>query len=470
MSPPLTYLPAYLGLYAALVLAIACNAFLDIQYDIFGNEVLIWAAVYGYTLRVAWRQSGEVSEAGLQRQKVVAIVAVVASLLVFMPMWGLPRAAVYGLAALQAAMNCITTSRRKLHMGLLVSLVMVMFAASHYRADWTMLFYLVPYLAAVIFTLVAEQVSRRAQDLRREGLARSAAGGQGAAIAAATGAILLLGGLFYLATPQLTRPYLEWRYGQISSLGFIGGITVDPGAGSGGLSGEAASGKGDGSPGGNAQGAGTTPGQAYELAPWRGWPTLAQLREAAARPGMPAWQSAAIGKLAEVGEAIDAATAPLRQTVAELWNRLKEWLGEHRQEAVLAGLGLLAAALLVAGWLLLREARPLAWLRAHFEFLRLGLFAFHAPGNAGARQYYRAMERLLRLHDVERAPTANTVEYLALIAWRHEHLQPASAEITALFEKARYGAAAVNAGEVTRMRHAYRRLYSGIGTGQQQTA
>lgn len=463
MSPPLTYLPAYLGLYATLVLAVACNAFLDIQYGIFGTEMLIWAGVYGYTLQVAWRQRGEVSDTGLQRQKVLAVVAAVASLLVFLPLWGLPRGAVYGLAALQAAMNCVTTSRRKLHMGLLVSLVMVMFAASHYRADWTMLFYLVPYLAAAIFTLVAEQVSRRAQDLRGEGLARSAAGGQGAAIAAATGAILLLGGLFYLATPQLTRPYLEWRYGQISNLGFIGGLTAEPGAGGGGLAGEVQGGQG-----GNASGAAATPGQVYELTPWRGWPTLAQLRAAAARPGMPAWQSAAIGQLAEAGEAIDAATAPLRQALGNLWNSLKEWLSQHRQEALSAVLGLLAAALLAAAWLLLREARPVAWLLAQLDFLRLGLFAFHAPGNAGARQYYRAMERLLRLHDVERAPTANAAEYLALIAWRHEHLRAESTAITAVFEKARYGGTAVDAGEVAHMRHAYRQLYSGVGAGQSQ--
>ena len=52
MNAPLTYLPAYLGLYASLVLAVACNAFLDIQYGIFGVEVFLWAAAYAWTLAI----------------------------------------------------------------------------------------------------------------------------------------------------------------------------------------------------------------------------------------------------------------------------------------------------------------------------------------------------------------------------------------------------------------------------------
>lgn len=64
MSAPLTYLPAYVGLFASLMLALACNAFLDIRYGIFGIEIVFWAAVFRWTLLVGWRQPGRQTAAG----------------------------------------------------------------------------------------------------------------------------------------------------------------------------------------------------------------------------------------------------------------------------------------------------------------------------------------------------------------------------------------------------------------------
>ncbi len=78
MSPPVTYRPAYIGLFASLVLAVACNAYLDIQYGGFGVEVMVWSAVYFFTLRVAWKQGGQVDERGLRRQKIWIVVAALA--------------------------------------------------------------------------------------------------------------------------------------------------------------------------------------------------------------------------------------------------------------------------------------------------------------------------------------------------------------------------------------------------------
>ena len=222
MNAPLTYLPAYIGLFAALMLAVACNAFLDIQYGSFGFEMFFWGLIFGWTLLVGWRQHGQANESGPRQQKIVLLLGLVASVIVFIPMWGFPRAGLYMLVVLQASLNCVTTTRRQLHFGLLVSAVMVMFAAAHYRADWTMLFYLIPYIIAVVFTMVSEQISRRAQDIRQASLGNAAPAGQGLAIAAATSIILALGGLLYLATPQLTWLGLEWRYGQLTNIGFLG--------------------------------------------------------------------------------------------------------------------------------------------------------------------------------------------------------------------------------------------------------
>ena len=57
-ASPLTYFPAYAGLFASLVLAAACNSFLDIQYGTFGFEMLLWAVAFGLTLRLGWRAQG----------------------------------------------------------------------------------------------------------------------------------------------------------------------------------------------------------------------------------------------------------------------------------------------------------------------------------------------------------------------------------------------------------------------------
>jgi len=59
---PLTYGPAYLGLYACLTLGVMCNCFLDIQYGHFVFEVTLWALLFGLTLFLGWRQQGVASE------------------------------------------------------------------------------------------------------------------------------------------------------------------------------------------------------------------------------------------------------------------------------------------------------------------------------------------------------------------------------------------------------------------------
>ncbi len=143
-SPALTYFPVYVGLFAALTLAAICNSFLDIQYGAFRFEVLLWSLLFAFTLWIGWRQQGEVSAGGKKAQKVVLVAGLLLTLVLFIPMWRFPRAGLAMLLMLQAAQNCVTVTRRQLYLGLLVSLVAVMFAASHYRADWTMLFYLLP--------------------------------------------------------------------------------------------------------------------------------------------------------------------------------------------------------------------------------------------------------------------------------------------------------------------------------------
>lgn len=446
MSPPLTYGPAYLGLYAALVLGIACNAFLDIRYGSFSFEAFFWAGVFAYTLHVGWKQRGLENEFGRSRQKIVLILGGILSVVVFLPMWGLPRGGLYVLAALQATLNCVTTTRRNMHFGLLVSLIMVMFASTHPRADWTMLFYLLPYIVAVVFTLVSEQIARRAQDIHRDGMGLAGAGGQGAAIAAATVMILLFGGLLYAVTPQVEIAHLYWKYGQPGLKGQIIGTVEGGGSGAG---------QSTGSTGDSGQGSGDTAG----LPSFGGLPSIAQMRDAARRPGMPKWQASAITTLADIVEGTQEMLSPIKCRLEDLIEKLKQWLKDHLIEVLITLWALIIVAILVAAWLLLHEARAMLWLAVQFDYLRFGILRAHAPGNQGVRQYYAAMTRLFDVHGLARGPATNSREYLSWINRRFHHLRREATEATLIFERARYGRDDAPAADMVRMRQLYQDMY-----------
>lgn len=465
MSPPLTYAPAYIGLFFSLMLAVACNAFLDIQYGIFGIEVMLWGGVFAWTLLVGWRQGGQVNENGKQWQKNILLIGAVLTVVVFFPVWGLPRAGLYFLAMLQAANNCVSTTRRQLHLGLLVSVVMALFAAAHGRADWTLLFYLLPYVLAVVFTLVSEQVSRRAEDLRQKSLGQATTAGQGAAIVAATATILLLGASLYLITPQLTWPYLHWRYGQLSNIGLLGEpLEKGRGGQSNGQAGEGNASSGEGSAAkGSGSAADGEAGQGYEQLPGSGLPTPAQMREAARRPGMPGWQSATIVQMANLGEAMQQALAPVLDALDKLWNDLKDWLKNHRSESLATLLGLILLAILIALARLLREVNAVVWLGTRYDYLRLGILAWHGDGNLAADRYYQAMEKLFSLGEMPRSAVANTREYLNLLSRLRSDLRQEIAELTLLFEQSRYGNQSLGVQQISRMREVYRKIYRKLG-------
>jgi len=447
MNPPLQYLPAYLGLFSAQVLALACNAFLDIQYRGFATEVLLWTVAFALGLRVGWRQRGEAADVGKRWMRRTLLFGILLSVLVFLPMWGLPRAGVYILAMLMVSYNCVTTTRRHLHMSLLMSVVMVLYAATHFRADWTMLFYLVPYVAAVVFTLVAEQVNRRTDELRQQSLGHQIVGAQGASIAAATVVILGLGLLLYALTPQTTWMSMSWRWGQPSgaSLG-----NEDSQAGNSGFgSSKSAGGSGTELPD---QGSGS-------IRP--GWPSPGEMRAAAARPGMPEWQRDVINGMADLTEKISTATKPAMQDMQQLWDAFKKWLKENRDKVAqaLSALGMLA--LLYALIRLMREARLATWLRTRFDYVRLVLLGLHRTDAHGARTIYEAMVRVFRLQNIERDGHENTREYLAEISSYYRHLRQETGELTRHYEDARYGGSA-SAAQVARMRDLYRQVFKHI--------
>lgn len=446
VSPSLTSLPVLVGLFAALLLAGVCNAFLDIRQGNFGIEVFLWTLACAASLVLGWRQHGVISNAGRRGQAVGAFLGLTLLVFFFLPIWGIPRALVPFLATLQIAQNCVMTTRRHLHLGLFISLMMVVYASTHPRADWTMLFYLIPYVIAVVFTLAAEQIGRRAEDVRRTSVGAGPVAGQGVAILAATAAILLGGVLLYAVTPQLTKPVLFSKYGQP---GHYAKLDAQPGVAQGeavdgvnAATGERASG-GEGGMDGI-------------------WPTLAQMREAADRPGMPKWQATSIRGMADVAEAGNRIMRPLRLALEDGWRRLKAWLDAHRQVLQQSLLGLIVLALLVAAWLLLKETRPVAWLRVRFDYLRLVMLERHGAGRRDALEYYAALQRLLDLEGLPRLPQVNSREYLAQICRRYEHLRCEAEELTLQFERARYGDREGSSADPARMRDLYRSMFHGV--------
>ncbi len=441
MSLPLTYLPAYLGLFAAQVLAMTSNAFLDIQYGSFPLEVTLWACAFGLTLALGWSQHGRTSQAGKNGQIIVLVLGVLLTFALFIPLWRFPRAGLAMLATMMAAYNCVTVTRRHLHFGLLITAVMVMFAASHHRADWTMLFYLMPYVVAVVFTLVSEQINRRIDELRRQSLERQVAGGQWAAIAAATATILAMSALLYAITPQWTWPLVQWQHGQLTNIGVDRGPDGQH-AGLAGATGE------------------VQPGQNGRHGD--GAPSPREMREAAKRPGMPDWQSDAINRIANGTEWIQATTEPLFEGVQQLVQALKDWIAGHVADIGIALLALLIALLLYAMARLLGEAKIGLWLFTRVDYLRLGVLGMHASGGSGARQYYAAMQRLFALYEAERSALMNTREYLALLCVQHGFLHREATEMTRLFEDSHYGAAPTTKASVARMRSVYRQLYQSL--------
>ncbi|MFA5983994.1 MAG: DUF4129 domain-containing protein [Methylococcaceae bacterium] len=445
-------LPAYLGLYAALLLAVACNAFLDIQYDTFGREMFFWASVFGWTLFIGWSQSRRTKPPGTTWLKITLVLGIFLLLVAFIPLWGFPRAGIYFLAMLQAASNCVTVTRRLFNLGLLTSLTLVLFAASDYRADWSMLFYLLPYVTAVVFTLSAEQIHIQNYDPQQSSLGQPSKQGQWLAILAATASVLVTGFGIYVITPQVNWLYLEWRYGQII-----------PQHSGGDLERLGTSTQNEDVP--KADAPDTGPGQSpmpagnQDLFPWKHWPTLTQMRATASNRHLPDWQAAMIRKTADLTEVTQQALKPYTKQFFYLWEALKHWLKQHWLATILSLIGIMLLAILLAFAALLKEISWLTWLLMQWEYLRFGILAQHASGERGARQYYKAMARILSLHELARPLTANTQEYLRLINRTRKELQHCAAEMTLLFEQARYGQDPIDNNSLIRMRELYRETY-----------
>jgi hypothetical protein len=331
-------------------------------------------------------------------------------------------------------------------------MVMAIFASSHFRADWTMLFYLVPFVIAVVFTLAAEQINRRAEEIRSLSLAQKMFGGQAAAIASATLSILIIGAAFYAITPQTSWMYLNSSYGLPAAIGMA-------------HEGEPVQGRQGSNPGADGKGSGGSgSGGAFGgMGPVRSpWPTPQEMRQAAQRKGMPHWQSATIMTMADMTEALQQPLAPAVQALNDWWGAVKEWLQKNLGKVLGTLLALMLLALAAGLFFLLREARVGMWLRTRFDYWRYAVFGRHRSGREGVRQFYAALERLFELHGEARPETCNTQEYLRRMIVARPALRLELLAVTLQFEDSRYGAKAPEPEQVQAMRERYRRIFRAL--------
>lgn len=443
MNATLKYYPIYLGLFAVEILALTCNIFLDIKYGRFTAEVIFWSLGIAYSLRVGWRQSKKTSSYGNKRKNRLLIFSLFLLVFIFVPMWGFPRAGIYFIGMLQIAYNCTTTTSRHLQLNLLISLVIVIFATSHYRADWSMLFYLIPYIVAVVFTLVAEQLNHKKEDIQLYSLNKQLIGAQSFAIVATCLMIIITGILLYLITPQVIWPSTSSQWGSPTQF-------------------SSQNKKNESSSSGNSSiqnGEGFSNGiKILE----NEWPTAMQMRDVARRQGMPEWQSRAIYALANSLESYNNHIKPIVISILDWWQVLKEWLKNNLQNIIIMLFMLILLALLFGIWALQREAKTTLWLLTRLDYLRLGIFAMHSSGKQGIFQYYNAIEKLFCLYDMERSKFNNAQEFLRQISAERKDLKSSFSELTLLFEDSQYGNQMSKVQNTEQVRLLYRDIYKSI--------
>lgn len=447
----------YIGLFACLWLATLCLAFLDIRYGTFAKVALFWALIHAAALSYGWHRRNAPLETIAGVRKAATLVAVLTLLIVILPIWGLTRGMVYFLGLLLAISALDIRNRRRVYQILLGSMVIMLFAVADYRADFTMGFYLVPYLFALLFTLIAEQLDHPAESDQTpdDGLGMI---GRWRILLTTSGIILSLALLLYVLTPQWQLIGLNWDYGlPIPQLRDGEEIETRNTPASGSSGGGGGNGAGQ-APYGTEGGQPITPDST-------GSQLIARMREAAARPGMPQWQSFVLTQSADLGEVMQKLRQTLGDALKSLTDALKDALESIlealRQAITVLNMVILSLILLLLALLvLLREVRPFAWLHTRLDYLLHRLE--RGSNEQTAIALYRRTERLCDYYLSHRATQHNTQEYLDQLTTLRRDLTPQLARITQAFDTARYHRQTPSTAELQRARSAYIKLYRNL--------
>jgi hypothetical protein len=204
---PITYIPAYLGLWVSLVVA----ALAAYRVDLFGPRFLLalifWGVVFGVGL-AGGRAVGRGARWPRHVGRVLMGISILATVLAFTSS-NLETTLVIFLLSMQAARNFTLHSRREFYFACCISFILF-FEGMNGPAGAGYFVYVVTYVLAILFTFIAEYVDSRIAVAR--GGDRDALMGRFAfpfALLSSAFAVMVIGVAIWMLTPRFTSPQAE---------------------------------------------------------------------------------------------------------------------------------------------------------------------------------------------------------------------------------------------------------------------
>ncbi|MBI5074621.1 MAG: DUF3488 domain-containing protein [Nitrospirae bacterium] len=207
----------YAGIFLLLISAVLSVVNRDASIPSFLFNSFFWPCLYAAGLLSAWRNRQKQSET----LKVVMYIGIAAAVIVFILVAAvatIEKGFLLMLICMQAARNFTLTNRRELYFACLISLILILYAASASK-ETSFLLYILVYVLSGIFTFMADHIDERlnyAKGGDKDILIRKMnlpAKGFGLAIAVIT---LSLG--IYLIIPRMPSPHIQafpsggWNY------------------------------------------------------------------------------------------------------------------------------------------------------------------------------------------------------------------------------------------------------------------
>lgn len=233
MTRKITYPPLYIGLFLLLLISVLAILNIGVAPQTALFNLVFWGMVYGGSIWGGWRRREEPEVSlGIPSYLLIAMAVIIA--LDDYSTSGMEKAFVGFLVWLQAARNFTLSNRRELVYTYIVSLILVLYASSLSK-EGTFLVYVVLYVLAGMFVLLADHLDEKlavAKGGDRTALLREMRLPlKGTAIAAA---VLGVAFLLYLFIPRPPSPHIQafpagggWFYGE-TNFGRGGSNPLEP--------------------------------------------------------------------------------------------------------------------------------------------------------------------------------------------------------------------------------------------------
>jgi transglutaminase-like putative cysteine protease len=202
------YPPVYIGTFFLLIVAVIASVNNDVSLVLSIFNILFWPFIYGLGLAVGWHHRNEKSEV----LQAIMYIIVALSFIIFIVLSssaGLEKAFLYLLICIQAGRNFTLTDRRELYFACIISLILILYASSVSKETY-FIFYIVFYVLAGMFTLMAAHIDERlsyAKGGDKDFLVnRINTPAKGIGL---TAIILILSLFIYLILPRLPSPHIQ---------------------------------------------------------------------------------------------------------------------------------------------------------------------------------------------------------------------------------------------------------------------